>query len=520
MSSAADLAREYTGLDLGARQHFERLMSTWSLLADLCFADLLLHVPLDEFSLADAGGPPTPTGEAMLVRGLHFVVLGQMRPTTSQTLFGNDLVGEVVAGNDVPLVLEAWRQGTIVLGERALETEGEGEPTLARYQCIPVRFAGEVVGVLSRVWSPTAGRRAGGLERTYVRLFQRLATMVTAGVYPFLTDEAVEDAPRVGDGVVVLDAERRVSFASPNAVNALHRMGIVSAIVGSTLAELGADSAAVTLAFERQLPVTEEIERRPDVIVLVRAIPLIDEGEVTGAAVLVRDVTDLRRRDRLLLSKDAAIREVHHRVKNNLQTISSLLRLQSRRLTEPAARIPLLEAERRVRAIALVHEILAREPGEQVPFDEIVPALVQLGRDASIGRSDVAVEVHGDVGEIVADVATPLAVVIAELLQNASEHAFGPVYGGVPSDTVELDAGHLPQVDLAFHHDEHELEVVVRDNGSGFPPGFDLDRSRSLGLSIVRDLVRSQLGGTISIENDGGAKVRLLVPLAAPIEAR
>ncbi len=520
MSSAADLAREYTGLDLGARQHFERLMSTWSLLADLCFADLLLYVPLDEFSLADAGGPPTPNGEAMLVRGLHFVVLGQMRPTTSQTLFGNDLVGEVVAGNDVPLVLEAWRHGTIVLGERALETEGEGEATLARYQCIPVRFAGEVVGVLSRVWSPTAGRRAGGLERTYVRLFERLATMVTAGVYPFLTDEAVEDAPRVGDGVVVLDAERRVSFASPNAVNALHRMGIVSAIVGSTLAELGADSAAVTLAFERQLPVTEEIERRPDVIVLVRAIPLIDEGEVTGAAVLVRDVTDLRRRDRLLLSKDAAIREVHHRVKNNLQTISSLLRLQSRRLTEPAARIPLLEAERRVRAIALVHEILAREPGEQVPFDEIVPALVQLGRDASIGRSDVAVEVHGDVGEIVADVATPLAVVIAELLQNASEHAFGPVYGGVPSDTVELDAGHLPQVDLAFHHDEHELEVVVRDNGSGFPPGFDLDRSRSLGLSIVRDLVRSQLGGTISIENDGGAKVRLLVPLAAPIEAR
>ncbi|MCU1492116.1 MAG: ATPase, partial [Acidimicrobiaceae bacterium] len=372
---------------------------------------------------------------------------------------------------------------------------------IVRYQCIPVRWRGDVVGVVSRVWSPTVGRRTGGLERVYVRLFERLATMVNAGVYPFVSDEAVEEAPRVGDGVIVLDAGRRISFASPNAVNALHRMGIVSAIVGSTMAELGVEPEAIPLAFEQRLPVTEEIERPPDVIVLVRTIPLIDDGQVTGAAVLVRDVTDLRRRDRLLLSKDAAIREVHHRVKNNLQTISSMLRLQSRRVADPAARLPLLEAERRVRAIALVHEILAREPTEQVPFDEIVPALVQLGRDASFGRSEMVVQVSGDAGELVADVATPLALVIAELLQNSAEHAFG-------SGNAE------PRVELTFSGGGSDrLEVVVRDNGSGFPSDFDLDHTRSLGLSIVRDLVRSQLGGTILIETDGGAVITLSLPL-------
>ena len=107
--------------------------------------------------------------------------------------------------------------------------------------------------------------------------------------------------------------------------------------------------------------------RRPDVIVLVHCIPLLSHGVVTGAMILLRDVTDVRRLDRLLLSKDAAIREVHHRVKNNLQTISSLLSLQARRVGDRAARVALHEAERRVRSIALVHEILSRDPSDQVP---------------------------------------------------------------------------------------------------------------------------------------------------------
>ncbi len=216
----------------------------------------------------------------------------------------------------------------------------------------------------------------------------------------------------------------------------------------------------------------------------------------------------MRRRDRLLLSKDAAIREVHHRVKNNLQTISSLLRLQSRRVDDRSAKVALLEAERRIRAIALVHEILAREPGEQVPFDEIVPALAQLARASSVMAREAAVRVSGDAGDVVADVATPLAVVIAELLQNAVEHAF--TEGAQPS----------PEVQLSFENDGRELSVEVRDNGSGFPEGFDIDKTRSLGLAIVRDLVRSQLEGTITIENDGGAVVRLSVPLVAPLGAR
>src|SRR6185436_12504808 len=121
-----------------------------------------------------------------------------------------------------------------------------------------------------------------------------------------------------------------------------------------------------------------------------------DGDVITGGIVLMRDVTDLRRRDRLLLSKDAAIREVHHRVKNNLQTISSLLRLQARRLDPGEGREALAEAERRIRSIALVHEILSREAGEQVDFNDIVPSLVRMAEDGLLTERPVLFNVEGD----------------------------------------------------------------------------------------------------------------------------
>ncbi len=480
--TSSELARRLEQFPGAVRDHLEQLMGSWGMLADLSFSDLLLYVCL--------GGEPRE----------RFVALGQMRPATSQTLFALDLVGELAdeAAEGV-LIGQSWRSGQILVGDCPYS----GETGPVRCECIPVRWRDEVVAVLVRVWSPRTGRRTGGLERVYRRIFERLASMVAAGLFPFHRGPAaVEDAPRVGDGVIVLDENRRVTFASPNAVNALHRMGIVSAIVGSGLESLGAETDAITTAFTQRRPVIEEVERRPEVVVLIHCIPLIEADAVVGAALLLRDVTDLRRRDRLLLSKDAAIREVHHRVKNNLQTISSLLRLQSRRMGAGPGQDALVEAERRVRAIAVVHEVLAREPSAQVPFGEIVPSLVALARDSVVDATEVSIRVSGDAGDLNADVATPLSLVIAELLQNAVEHAR---VGDAPGSLL---------VDLSFDAAPRGLIVEVRDDGRGFPPGFDIDKTTGLGLSIVRDLVRSQLGGSMSVANDGGAVVRLTVPLS------
>ena len=516
MATLAELLRDRAVVPGSAVEHLQRLVGSWAILSDLSFSDLLLFVP----TAGDEGG---------------FVVVGQVRPTTSQTLHLQDLLGREVSDNERPLLARAWALGSVVEGEVPVESRNER----ARVVCIPVRFDGDVVAVLTREAPLVVGRRAGELERVYVGVFDRFARMVTAGTFPFPVDEPLSsEAPRVGDGVMTLDAAARVEFASPNAVNAMHRLGVYRAILGASLDELGVRGNPVSAAYADQVPVSEELELG-DVAVFIRCIPLLDQERTTGAVVLVRDVTDLRRRDRLLMGKDVAIREVHHRVKNNLQTISSLLRLQSRRLPKGDARHALEEAERRVRSIAVVHEILSRDTADEVDFNDILPSLVRMAEDFSGAFAPVKVTWSGEAGEMGAQVATPLAVALNELLQNAVEHAFAPharQMGELPFEitktppstastgTADSRSGEgyegygvaAPEVHIAFSRHGDQLFLQVRDNGIGLPPGFSIEATTSLGLSIVRGLVNSQLGGTIEMYNNSGTVAELVIPVDRP----
>jgi len=237
--------------------------------------------------------------------------------------------------------------------------------------------------------------------------------------------------------------------------------------------------------------VIEEFDQSEDVTLLVRCIPIVSEGVVTGGVLFVRDVTEVRRRDRMLLSKDATIREIHHRVKNNLQTISSLLRLQARRLQAPEAKAAVQDSVRRIRTIALVHETLSREPGEDFAFVEIVRPLMRLAEE-SLQSPDRPVRflMKGDGGRLPANIATPLSVVVTELLQNAIDHGFPE--GSAGGTVVVLLGG-----------DDDTIHIKVVNDGRGLDPGFDLDAATGLGLSIVRTLVTTELDGTIEMRAGG-----------------
>jgi len=488
MATLAELLQEHTDAPGPVVAHLQRLVTGWGMLSDLCFADLLLFVPVRDST--------------------DFVVVGQVRPTTSQTLHSDDLVGHVIGVDEQTIVSRAWRVGAVVEDEVQVTARSER----ARLVCIPVRYQGSLVAIMTRESALSVRRRPGVLERVYVEVFDRLARMIARGEYPFPVDETfISETPRVGDGVLVLDESARVDFASPNGVNALHRLGMYSGIDGIRLDEAGIHQSAVPLAYQTRLPAVEEVGEG-DTVVIVRCIPLLDGSDVTGALVLVRDVSDLRRRDRLLLSKDAAIREVHHRVKNNLQTISSLLRIQYRRMPHGEARHALEESERRVRSIAVVHEILSRDTTDAVDFNDIVPPLARMTEDMGGRDRPVHITCHGEAGKLEASVATPLAVALNELLQNAAEHA-RPL-GDPAGDLDENDSGNAPiEVSVDMHRDGKALKISVHDNGVGLPDGFSAEGSSSLGLSIVSGLVCSQLGGTITMFNQGGAVVEITVPL-------
>jgi hypothetical protein len=183
VATLADLVAQHTELDPPVVTHLQRLVAGWGVLSDLCFADLLLFVPV------------LGSEEA-------FVVVGQVRPTTSQTLHLDDLVGRVIDTDERRIVARAWNLGSVVEDEIYVASRNER----ARLVCIPVRWQERLVAIMTKESALAVGRRPGQLERVYIEVFDRLARMISRGEYPFPVDEdSVADTPRVGDGVLVLD---------------------------------------------------------------------------------------------------------------------------------------------------------------------------------------------------------------------------------------------------------------------------------------------------------------------------
>ena len=488
MSNLSEIVALRTNLSGAPVEHLQRLLASWSLLADLSFSDLVIVTP----TTAQLDEP-------------QYVIAGHVRPNNHETAIFDDIVGGTVPRDLAQQLTAAWHADKVT--ESTVHVDWADAPLTA--WIVPITFGGEVIAALVRLHVDVPGAMTV-YSTSYLDIFRRFCAMVMESSFPFReADVAGPGLPRVGDGLLLLDSRGVVQFGSPNAISALHRLGLFASPFGRPLRQLGLRVRAVERAVEFGLPTMEEVERGTDVAIVVNCIPLLQHHVATGVLLLLRDVSDIRYLNRMVLNKDSAIREVHHRVKNNLQTISSLLRLQSRRSDEDATRMALLEAERRIRSIAVVHEVLSREPGGVVHFDEIVSQIVALVHDTNVSGFDVDVIVDGSLGMLATDIATPLAIVVAELLTNAMEHAF-----------TDGSVNDVRWVTLRLTHTDTEASVVVRDNGKGFDDRFTIEIPRSLGLSIVRDLVRSQLRGSIEMRNNpaelgGGAVAEITVPLTA-----
>jgi two-component sensor histidine kinase len=292
-------------------------------------------------------------------------------------------------------------------------------------------------------------------------------------------------------------------------LSCFHRLGTIGDLVGRSLVEVTTDVIDEPIAFDESMPLVL-MGRAPwrtdlelhGVALSLRAVPLTEEGERLGAVVLCRDVSELRRRERELMTKDATIREIHHRVKNNLQTVAALLRLQSRRMSSPEARDALAEAMRRVATIALVHETLSQTLDEIVPFDDLVGRSLRLAADVASAGSQVRTVVHGTFGLVPAEDATALALVLTELVTNAVEHGLSSRGSG----TVEITA----------NREGSALKVTVADDGVGIPAGAGA--GTGLGTQIVQTLVTNELHGTIDWgpREGGGTQVVLDIVLRNP----
>ena len=471
-------------------------MAQWQLLADLSFADLTLWVPLR----SDVRSWPT-----------GHLAIAHIRPTTAATVFSHDPIGSEIAWGARARIDTALSSHEIV---RDNQEERVGDH-IVREEAIPVHFKDRVIAVISRMRNVETMRTPSKLELNYREMANQIYRMISQGSFPLVGDlHLTESAPRVGDGLIRLDQNGSISYASPNASSTFNRLGWKSELLTFNLGD-AIDSLARNISIEASeegWPVTlsgRHLRRREfendDAIVDFLAIPLLEGTERIGAMILVRDVTELRRKERALLTKDATIREIHHRVKNNLQTVSALLRLQARRIDDPRAAEALEEAVRRVASIAIVHETLASNTAERVDFDGVVDRILHSEVDLSIrdaGLPEIAYRREGSFGELPAEIATPLALILTELIHNAIEHGLRDA-----GSTLTISA------DQVKEGDQPELLVTVADDGSGVSADFSINSSGNLGLQIVTTLTQNELQGRLEFtSNEPGMRVEIRLP--------
>lgn len=447
-----------------------QLIADWQVIADLSVSDLVLWAK-------------TESG--------RFVAIAHCRPSGGNTVHLEDVIGRRMPHAREAMAVEAYDGEQILI---AADPQWTGT-TAVREEYVPVVREGHAVAIMTRETS-VGLIRGGRLGDTHLEdLADSLCTMIAEGTFPIRGAGTVirHGTPRVADGVVHLDEEGAVRFATPNAYSCFHRLGIDGELEGQQLAEVvtsiipertAVDETMAVVLMGRQAWLTEvEVG---GAFLTIRSIPLTLAERRAGAVLLVRDVTEIRRREQVLLNKDATIREVHHRVKNNLQTVSALLRMQARRATNDETRDALAEAERRVATIATVHEALSHHVDERVDFDEVFTSILRGAASVATASGRVSTRLEGHFGVVEAEAAQALATVLAELVTNAVEHG------------LEDRDGH---VTVRAERRGGELEVHVIDDGRGVTPGTIMT---GLGTRIIQTLVRGELRGSISWQEANG----------------
>jgi PAS domain S-box-containing protein len=393
-----------------------------------------------------------------------------------------------------PLLAPLHRQ-VLETGEPLVNVELRGEkPTAAREQghwlasYYPVRVQdGRVLGVGVVVIDVTERRQADEVRA-------QLAAIVAS------SDDAI--IGKTLEGVIMswnAGAERLYGFTAAE-------------VIGQPMARLvppeRSDELPALLARLRhgeRIQHVETIGMRKDgqrLDVSLSISPIKDASDrLIGAATIARDITARKQVEAHLRSslrdKEVLLKEIHHRVKNNLQVVSSLLGLQARTIPDPHLRVSFEESQARIHTMALIHEHLYQSSNlAQIDFPNYLRDLaMRVVRSSGVGQGRLALEISAEEVGFPLEIAIPCGLLLHELLSNCVKHAFP----GGRSGTIGVTLRQSPQGSYV---------LSVRDDGVGLPPGLEIRPTTSLGLQLVH-LLAAQLHGTLTFESRAGTTVTL-----------
>lgn len=410
-----------------------------------------------------------------------FNIYKQIRPLTLLGEAGADMTGQRVRCLEEPLVARAMQQNIPVTGKREWKLG-----IFSSFRVFPLRDGfGKCFGALSfdtddpdEVMLRTALDFLMSVPVGSVRQYERLSPE---------------------DGLMVVDAQK-VIIAVNNKSRHIFQVLHVADVLGRRTNDLAINWPLVGMVIDTGIAESKQFFMHGRLL-LMKVLPVPARPKSNCAIVILQDITELHKKDEELLIKSAVIKEIHHRVKNNLQTIVSLLRLQERRTESSEAKSILQDCIGRVNSIAVVHEYLSQQGDGMIDIGKVAKSIYQA-LVSSMLNSDFVLETDFATDSVLlpSEKATSIALILNELLQNAIEHAFAGRTNG--------------KLTVRFNDSGSCYELLIADNGVGLPQDFSWQQSSSLGLKIIKTMAEADLKGSFALVplTDGGVQASVIIP--------
>ncbi|SDX93999.1 sensor histidine kinase [Salimicrobium album] len=413
----------------------------------------------------------------------HAVVVAEASPRTAPSIYEKRVVGNMAYQTFEPAVIYCLKTGNTMTSNRAITQEQKK----VEQSVVPIRNEKEtVIGVLIMEKDISDRENVQQELEALSRTTEKLSGLLLGDEenYPLVPD-LMEEA------LFFLGKEGEITYSNPAAVNLVHELTGEHCEYGARLVGYLPEIESIVNADEELL--VKELETKGKIF-KAKKIRLPHQQKYNGMFLILRDLTDLREKEKELVIQSVAIQEIHHRVKNNLQTVASLLRLQMRRGIPEESKVHFVESLNRILSIASVYEvILSNSSIDEVDIYDLSKRIGEMLVYTSGHKVNISYE--GDSMTVESGQAVSVALIINELVQNCLNYAFeGRNHG---------------KISISFEQNGHEREVVVQDNGIGYK---ETDKP-SLGLEIVRRMAEHDLSGSFTIKGDQeGTRARLSFP--------
>ncbi len=406
--------------------------------------------------------------------GKHAIVVAEASPQTGPSLYNKSVVGLFAYDSYEPAVIRTHRTGKPTIRNRAITQEGKS----VKQSVVPIKTQkGKTIGSLIMEQDITTQlEHENQIEKLYQTTEQLSKTLIG------ITEQESFISDMIQEALFLLDENERIIYTNSNGINLMMEMGNVGDYMGTPI--INHFNFLKDIDLQKDDVTFEEINAGRKTFV-IKGISLRKNNGAGGILLLIRDLTELREKERQLMVKSTVIKEIHHRVKNNLQTVASLLRLQMRRGVPPEVRALFEESLHRILSIATVHEVLSNTGLDEVEIFQMIKKIGNmLVQSSGWPEKEIRILFEGEAISLKSDRAVSLALIVNELIQNSIEHAFTNRNNGLIKVSIANECG--------------KISLQIIDDGVGIPVQHT---EESLGLQIVKTLTEHDLSGSFSLSS-------------------